>query len=954
MTPVHSHETPAGGMRLRRLFEAALEVPDDARAAWLDRHAADAGERAALQRLLAADAGVDGALDLPVTERAARLGTCAGSDADAAVTGMVGQRIGQFRLVRLLGQGGMATVFLAEREGADFAQQVAVKLLRRGLYSDVEQRLFRRERRTLSLLSHPNIARLVDGGVTAAGIPFLVMECVDGVPITRHAFEQRLDLRARLRLFVVVCGAVAAAHRQLIVHRDIKPSNILVTAEGEVKLLDFGIAKLLDEDDGATIAGAAALTPGYAAPEQYAGGPVSTATDVYALGVLLHELLLCRRPDGDASRRPSCLAYDTGVDPAHLPLPRAALHHALRGDLDNILLRALAPEPARRYPSAGALADDISRHLDALPVAAHPPSPGYRARKFVRRHRSAVTLAVVFALGLLASTGAALWQAREARLQAQAAEEQTQRAVAVRDLLVQLFENEQPGMARSALPDTATLLRRAAERSRDGMHHAPAVRVDMLVVIGRIHDRLSQYAQARSLLTEAVDAARQLPAKQHATLGTALSQLGQLELSLKHHAAALRLFEEALAIQQAREPHGLDTAMTLHRRALAYSETARHAQALADYRAALALRTARLPAEHELLVASYGALGTAYSRAHRLQEAEHWQRRALAMARRIHGNVHEETARRLSNLGVTLFDLGQHAEAGRLFDEAVAIDRRVFSAPNAGAAPRLHNLGTLQLRLGQLDQGERSLRAALALGDVLGLGQAPGHGYTLHQLARLQELRGDREQALATARQATQVLSATLPEGHARRIEAELQLARLMLPNAADIPADAPPDAVATVQAIHARVERLLQRVPVDDVPLQASARHLLGLALAAGSDWAVAERELVAATSGLHGPAGLRHDAAGWFATLARVRLQRGDTDGARQALHAGLALAERMHLPPRHYLRAQLLLTLAELEHGARRSAEARRHAGAALQAMDGWLPGRHPWRKQARRLL
>ena len=229
------------------------------------------------------------------------------------------------------------------------------------------------------------------------------------------------------------------------------------------------------------------------------------------------------------------------MDPAHLPLPRATLRHALRGDLDNILLRALAPEPARRYPSAGALADDITRHLDAQPVAAHPPSAGYRARKFVQRHRSAVTLAVVFALGLLASTGVALWQAREARLQAQAAEEQTQRAVAVRDLLVQLFENEQPGMARSALPDTATLLRRAAERSRDGMRHAPAVRVDMLVVIGRIHDRLSQYPQARSLLTEAVDAARQLPAEQHATLGTALSQLGQLELSLKHHEAALRL-----------------------------------------------------------------------------------------------------------------------------------------------------------------------------------------------------------------------------------------------------------------------------------------------------------------------------------------------------------------------------------------------------------------------------
>ena len=933
----------AAEARLRMLFEAALEVAPAQRSAWIAAHAAE-DERSALQRLLAADAVIGGALDLPVAERAARIG---GGD-DAGIEGLVGQRIGSFRLVRLLGQGGMATVFLGEREGADFRQRVAVKLLRRGLYSEAEQRLFRRERRALAMLAHPNIARLIDGGVTAAGIPFLVMECVDGIPITRYAIERRLDLRARLRLFGVVCRAVAAAHRQLIVHRDIKPSNILVTGEGEVKLLDFGIAKLLDEDDDATVAGAAALTPDYAAPEQYGGGPISTATDVYALGVLLHELLLGVRPTRGEPARPSSLAADPDAGPPRLPLPRATLRGALKGDLDNILLRALAPEPARRYASGGALADDIERHLDARPVSAHPPSVRYRARKFARRHRTAVALTAAFALGLLASTGLALWQAQLAQRQAQAAHDQARRAEAVRDLLVQLFENEEPGPARSALPDTATLLQRAARRAQAGLDTTPAVRVDMLVVIGRIHDRLSQYAQARTLLNQAVEVARTLPPTQRGGLGEALSQLGQLELSLKRYPEALQRFDEALAIQQPLDPDGLGTAMTLHRRALVYSETGRHAQALADYRAALALREAKLPAEHALLVASYGALGTAYGRAHRPHEAERWQRRALAMARRVHGDVHEETARRLSNLGVTLLDLGAHAEAERLFAEAVSIDRRVFAGPNAGAAPRLHNLGTVQLRLGRLEEADRHLRAALDIGTALGLDRSPGHGYTLHQLARLRELRGEAAQALATARQAARVMDGALPPEHSRRIETELQVARMELPEASD----PQPVRRQKAAAILRRVEVLQARVPASDPALQAYARQVRGMALAAGGQWEAAERELAGATEAIANQPALRYDPVGWFEALAQVRLRRRDPQGARQGLLAGLALADRMQLPPQHYLRVQLLSALADLEHRLGRERSARRGA-AGLEAMGAAPPDAPARQTRARRL-
>ena len=234
--------------RLRDLFERAVDVCAAERDAWIDAHATNPGERTALRRLLAADDG-SGFLDTPATEHAARLAAD-----EVTADGLIGQRIGAFRLVRTLGRGGMAAVFLGERVDADFEQHVAIKLLRRGLYSELEQRLFQRERQVLATLDHPNIARLIDGGLTDAGIPFLVMEHVDGVPITQYAAERGLDVRSRLTLFLAVCRTVEAAHRSLIVHRDIKPSNILVEADGTVKLLDFGIAKLIEEDDaGATV-----------------------------------------------------------------------------------------------------------------------------------------------------------------------------------------------------------------------------------------------------------------------------------------------------------------------------------------------------------------------------------------------------------------------------------------------------------------------------------------------------------------------------------------------------------------------------------------------------------------------------------------------------------------------------------------------------------------------------
>ncbi len=486
--------------RLRTLFETALEQPAAQRQAWVQAQTMAPGERTALLRLLAANNKAIGALDTTVAERAARIGLDDAVQNEAGAPGLIGQQIGAFRLIRLLGQGGMATVFLGEREGADFAQQAAVKLLRRGLYSEVEQRLFRRERQTLARLSHPNIAHLIDGGVTATGIPYLVMEYIDGVSITEHMAAQRLDLRARLRLFAVVCLAVEAAHRQLIVHRDLKPSNILVDAYGEVKLLDFGIAKLLDDDDGATRTGIAALTPGYAAPEQYVGGPVSTATDVYSLGVLLHELLLGVRPEATTSRRPSALATGRDQEPGNLPAGKTALHTALKGDLDNILLKALAIEPARRYASAGAFADDIDRHLDGRPVAAHPPSHRYRTGKFVLRHKTGVAAAAAVMLSLVIGLTLTVWQAERAQRQAA-------RATAVRDFVQTLFDPVSDGLAEGKMPSIRDLVTLGVQRLDATPGLGPAERVDLLTLFSRLHENIGEMQRAFQLAHAATDLA---------------------------------------------------------------------------------------------------------------------------------------------------------------------------------------------------------------------------------------------------------------------------------------------------------------------------------------------------------------------------------------------------------------------------------------------------------------
>ena len=356
---------------------------------------------------------------------------------DAAAAGMAGQVIGAYTIERELGQGGMGSVWLARRTDGRFEGHVAIKFLNAGLASRSGQERFAREGSILARLAHPNIARLLDAGVAAGGAqPYLVLEYVDGLPIKRYCEDNALDLPARVRLFIDVLGAVAHAHNRLILHRDLKPSNILVTAAGEVKLLDFGIAKLLDDATvptpatELTQAAGRAFTLQYAAPEQLQGGDVTTATDVYALGVLLYTLLGGAHPTAAGTvapldqmravieNEPKRLSEAVLHNPAGMSAAaKLRLSRALRGDLDNIVVKALRKMPAERYANAALLADDLRRYLNDEPVTARPDTPRYRVAKFVRRHRLGVAATGVVVVALAAGIGVALWEAAEARRQ---------------------------------------------------------------------------------------------------------------------------------------------------------------------------------------------------------------------------------------------------------------------------------------------------------------------------------------------------------------------------------------------------------------------------------------------------------------------------------------------------------------------------------------------------------
>jgi len=416
--------------QIEALFEQSLELPETERGKFLEKRCnGDEELRREVESLLQSHARAGTFID----KRSLFLSDEEGEATGAAAA--VGELIGPYRVLREIGRGGMGAVYVAERADQQYEKRVAIKLIKRGMDTDSVLRHFRNERQILAGFDHPNIARLFDGGTTKDGLPYFVMEYVEGLPINEYCAAHKISLVERLKLFREACAAVSYAHRHTVIHRDIKMSNILVTSEGTPKLLDFGIAKILqpgiESEALMTMTGVRPMTPEYASPEQVRGEPVTTASDVYSLGVVLYELLTGRLPYHFTSRSPSDVVREiTNTEP---PWPSTVVSNNnqqseitnqkfLRGDLDNILLMALRKEPARRYQTVDQFADDIRRHLESRPVLARKDTIGYRARKFVRRNRVAVAGALLILVSLIGGLIATAWQAHRATVQKALAE----------------------------------------------------------------------------------------------------------------------------------------------------------------------------------------------------------------------------------------------------------------------------------------------------------------------------------------------------------------------------------------------------------------------------------------------------------------------------------------------------------------------------------------------------
>ncbi len=466
----------ATASELRQWFEVAAEMDPARRAQWLQQLPITAATRRSLESLLVADAIEDDVLSTP-----APIWPPTPAPTPFEADALIGSRVGEFELISILGQGGSAVVFRARRARGGARQHVALKLMRHGLFSHEAQRRFHREQSLLAQLSHPNIAHLIDAGISEAGVPFIAVELVDGLTLTDYAAIHELDLRARLQLLVQLCHTVDYAHRALVVHRDLKPSNVLVSTRGEIKVLDFGVAKWLS-DTLTTATHEIALTPSYAAPEQFQSGMPSTSVDVYALGVIASELLLGARLGVDGSLPRDGLQAEKLAD---------ELRHLDR-DLYTILRTALAGEARARYPSARGLADDIDRFLQQRPILARAPSARYRLRKFLARHRALVAISSGFLIVLMAAVGLALWQAGVAR-------EEARRARSVSDFVSDLFAPLRDGISQAKQPSLSELVAQGVIRMDQTANLSPTAKVELLFLFARLSANLNEHEQARQL-----------------------------------------------------------------------------------------------------------------------------------------------------------------------------------------------------------------------------------------------------------------------------------------------------------------------------------------------------------------------------------------------------------------------------------------------------------------------
>ncbi len=809
---------PDRWQRMRSILQAVLAAePEERKERLAGLCGEDAELRAEIESLLGAHEEAVGFLSGPAE--------------DSEPASLDGQRIGPYQVLKRLGAGGMGAVYLAVRADGEFQRRVALKVLKPGLDSEEVIRRFRTERQILAALDHPNIARLLDGGTTGQGLPYFVMEYVEGRPIDAYCEEQKLSLRQRLELFLTVCSAVELAHRNLVVHRDLKPGNILVAADGTPKLLDFGIAKLLNPELsalalGATVVGLQPMTPDYASPEQVRGEHVTTASDVYSLGVLLYELLAGRHPYNSRVSSPAELRRRvTEEEPPKPSLAAASLNERLSrqlaGDLDNIILKALRKEPNRRYLSVEQLAEDVRRYLTGRPVLARPGTLGYRASKFLHRHRIGATTAATLLLAVLGfGAGMGVLAARLVR-ERNHSEQERRRAEQVTALLTEIFEVSDPARSSGETVTARELLDEGARRLATELMDEPAVQSDLMATIGTIYQRLGLPGRAQPLLETSLATRRRIFGEGHPKLADTLSELAAVEEDRGRFPRAIELTRQALGVRRrwygpehekvacslhrlgmllrrqgdlSAAEKELRTALSMRRRlaeprdvaeslngiGVVMWERGRYAEAEQAAREALALRRQAFGTDHVEVAATLNLLAAILAASGDWPQAEAVMRDGLEMRRRLYQGDHPKVAESLNNLGALLKDRGRLAEAEPFVREALSMRRRLFGEEHLSVATTLENLGWLAIGRGDHRTAETVLQESLGIRARI-LGRDPRLvSDSLVALATTFEGQGRAGDAERTLRQALRIRRGVLGNQHPQVAMCLEQLARLL------------------------------------------------------------------------------------------------------------------------------------------------------------------------------
>ena len=745
--------------RVKEVFTSALEKSPSERADFLRQACgSDDSLRAEVESLLSCYSHADSCLeDSPAVNLFSTLSSV-----------MAGKRLGPYRIIRESGHGGMAVVYLAERADQQYQKRVAIKMVQPGINSEEILRRFRHERQTLASLDHPNIVKLLDGGSTEEGLPYLVMDYVEGLPIDEYCDSRTLSVTQRLELFRIVCAAVQYAHENQVIHRDLKPSNILVTAEGVPRLLDFGIAKLLNPERFAqttlvTQAGLHAMTPEFASPEQVRGDTVKRASDIFSLGVLLYGLLTGHSPYHDHAKRDSLLEIQRVIcehEPAKpstavgriemrtsrdgessVPIsPQAVscvrgcepeeLRSRLHGDLDAIVLKALRKEPQHRFASAEELAADIGRHLRNEPVMASPASAAYRMRKFVLRHRVGVAAVAGLVTLLFIFVVMQAFQLRRIT-------RERDRANRVTDFMTRMFRVSDPGEARGNSVTAREILDKASKDIDAGLAHDPQVQAQMMEVMGTVYDNLGLFPRAESLLRRAVEIRRRVVGPEHPDTLNAMTALAWNLERQGHYADAEKLQRHALDTQRrVLGTENPDTLRSMNDLTWTLEEEGRHAEAEKLERETLDIRRRLFGPEHPDTLKAMNNLGWTLQKEGRYTDAEKLQRETLEIRRRILGPDHLDTLGAMNNLAVTLRHEGQTAEAEKLQRETIDIDRRVLGREHPGT---LRSMNNLALTLTQEQRYSEAEKIQLETIEIRRRVLGPEHPETLSTVGNLAE-----------------------------------------------------------------------------------------------------------------------------------------------------------------------------------------------------------------------